>query len=109
MKKLLLRFGDANAQYVSGYLLFLDGDTLLGQRFDAERLELRGQSFLVAGRVGRSSNGYGAVSASRGGTLAYGGTNSPSGRLTWFDRSDPAPVPLTVVLNWQSGLAAGKQ
>jgi hypothetical protein len=29
----------------SGHVLFLDGDTLMGQTFDAERLELRGQAF----------------------------------------------------------------
>ena len=84
--RLLLR-SDSNALYLSpGYLLFLEGDTLLGQAFDAERLELRGQSFLIAGRVGRASNGYGAVSTSLSGTLAYGRTNLPSGLLTWFDR-----------------------
>ena len=44
-KKLLVR-GNTAALYVpSGHVLFLDGDTLMGQAFDAERLELRGQAF----------------------------------------------------------------
>ena len=56
-KKLLIR-GNTTALYApSGHVLFLDGDTLMGQAFDAERLELRGQAFLVEGGVGRSSTG----------------------------------------------------
>ena len=67
-------------------MLFLDGDTLMGQAFDAERLELRGQAFLVEGGVGRSSTGTGSYSVSGTGTLAYAGTLSTPGRLTWFNR-----------------------
>jgi dipeptidyl aminopeptidase/acylaminoacyl peptidase len=78
-------------------VLFLDGDTLMGQAFDAERLELRGQAFLVEGGVGRSSTGNGSYSVSGTGTLAYAGTLSTPGRLTWFDRggnpSDSAGPP----------------
>ena len=58
----------------------------MGQAFDAERLELRGQAFLVEGGVGRSSLGYGPFSVSGAGTLAYAGALSTPGRLTWFDR-----------------------
>ena len=67
-------------------MLFLDGDTLIGQAFDAERLELRGQPFLVEGGVGRSSTGSGSYSVSGTGTLAHAGTLSTPGRLTWVDR-----------------------
>ncbi len=85
-KKLLIR-GNTAALYVpSGHVLFLDGDTLMGQAFDAERLELRGQAFVVEGGVGRSSTGSGSYSVSGTGTLAYAGTLSTPGRLTWFDR-----------------------
>ena len=85
-KKLLIR-GNTTALYVpSGHVLFLDGDTLMGQAFDAERLELRGQAFVVEGGVGRSSTGGGSYSVSGTGTLAYAGTLSTPGRLTWFDR-----------------------
>jgi serine/threonine protein kinase/Tol biopolymer transport system component len=83
----LLIHADSNAQHVlPGYLLFLDGNTLLGQAFDATRLELSGQPFTIAGRVGRSSNGYGSFSASRADALAYAGADLQSGRLIWFDR-----------------------
>jgi len=85
-KKLLIR-GNTSALYApSGHVLFLDGDTLMGQAFDAERLELRGQAFVVEGGVGRSSTGSGSYSVSGTGTLAYAGTLSTPGRLTWFDR-----------------------
>jgi Tol biopolymer transport system component len=85
-KKLLIR-GNTSALYApSGHVLFLDGDTLMGQAFDAERLELRGQAFLVEGGIGRSSTGSGSYSVSGTGTLAYAGTLSTPGRLTWFDR-----------------------
>ena len=85
-KKLLIR-GNTTALYApSGYVLFLDGDTLMGQAFDAERLELRGQASVVEGGVGRSSTGAGSYSVSGTGTLAYAGALSTPGRLTWFDR-----------------------
>lgn len=70
-----------------GYVLFLDGDTLIAQRFDAEHLELREQPFSVAQRVGRNSPGKIAVSASRTGVLAYADSLFRLGRLTWFDRA----------------------
>jgi Tol biopolymer transport system component/predicted Ser/Thr protein kinase len=88
--KLLVRT-NTNAVYAPpGYLLFVDGDTLLGQVFDAERLEVSGQPFLVAEHVGRSSAFQSAVSASRAGSIAYAGTIAQNGRLTWFDRGGNA-------------------
>jgi Tol biopolymer transport system component len=89
-KKLLVR-SYASAVYAPpGYLLLVDGDTLLGQVFNAERLEVRGQPFLVAEHVGRSSAFQSAISASRTGALAYAGTIAQNGRLTWFDRGGNA-------------------
>jgi eukaryotic-like serine/threonine-protein kinase len=70
----------------SGHLLFLDGDTLMVQAFDADRRELTGQRFVVDGGIGRSSTGSGAYSVSGTGTLAYASTISTLSRLTWFDR-----------------------
>jgi len=76
-----------NAVYAPpGYLLFVDGDTLLGQGFDAERLEIKDQPFMVAEHVGRNTAFRSAVSASRTGSIAYAGTISQHGRLTWMDR-----------------------
>ena len=90
-KKLLIHGSTAALYAPSGHVLFLDGDTLMGQAFDAERLELKGQAFVVEGGVGRSSTGNGSYSVSGTGTLAYAGTLSTPGRLTWFDRAEPRP------------------
>ncbi len=79
---------DGSAVYASpGYLLYVDGDTLLGQTFDAAHLELRGEPFTVAEHVGRSSGFNTAVSASSTGMLAYAAAILQRGRLTWFDRA----------------------
>jgi Tol biopolymer transport system component len=85
-KKLLIP-GLTNALYSPpGYLLFMGGDTLMGQAFNAERLELRGQAFVLEDHVGLSSIPNGAFSVSRAGILAHTRTLSEMGRLTWFDR-----------------------
>ncbi len=88
-KKFLFKArSEANAIYAPpGYLLFVDADTLMGQAFDVARLELTGQPFTVAERVGRSTAYNGAVSVSKAGTLAYSGLILKLGRLTWFDRA----------------------
>jgi Tol biopolymer transport system component len=79
---------NSNAVYAPpGFLLWVDGDALLGQAFDAERLQLSGQPFTVAEKVGRSTTFQGAVSTSHAGTMAYAGTILRLGDLTWFDRS----------------------
>lgn len=83
-KKFLVR-SDC-AFYAAGYLLYLDGDTLLGQAFDVERLELSGPLFTVAQPVGSSTTGYVAASASSTGMLAHATAMLELGRLLWFDR-----------------------
>ena len=85
-KKPLLRVNTSAVYAPPGYLLFVDGDTLLGQAFDAQRLELKGQPFLVAEHVGRSTAFLSAVSASRTGTIAYARPLRQNGRLVWIDR-----------------------
>jgi dipeptidyl aminopeptidase/acylaminoacyl peptidase len=86
-QKFLLR-AESSSQYVwPGYLLYLDGDTLLGQAFDTARLEIRGEPFTVAEHVGRSTGFNVGASASGTGMLAYAAAVLQQGRLTWFDRS----------------------
>jgi Tol biopolymer transport system component len=75
---------------VPGNLLFVDGDTLFGQTFDADRLQVSGPPFLIAEHAGRSSGWKSAISASRTGVIAYAGTLSPNGHLAWFDRAGRA-------------------
>jgi serine/threonine protein kinase/Tol biopolymer transport system component len=86
-KKKLVIHDLTTARYSSGYLYFPDGDTLMAQPFDVDRLELRGQAFAVGERIGRSSIGTASFSVSRNGTLAYARTLSTPSRLTWFDRT----------------------
>jgi serine/threonine protein kinase len=87
IQKFLLRT-ESSAVYASpGYLLYVDGDTLLGQVFDAAHLELRGEPFTVAEHVGRSTGFNIGVSASGTGVLAYAAAVLQRGRLTWFDRA----------------------
>jgi eukaryotic-like serine/threonine-protein kinase len=85
-KKLLAHFNTSAVYAPPGHLLFVDGDTLLGQDFDVEQLETKGQPFLIAEHVGRSSAFMSSVSASRAGTIAYADTLSRNGRLAWMDR-----------------------
>jgi len=90
VRKSLIR-SDSSARYAPpGYLLYVAGDTLLGQAFNADRLELEGQPFTVAERVGRSLSSEGSFSASSAGALAFSGALLRLGRLTWFDRSGNA-------------------
>jgi Tol biopolymer transport system component len=78
---------DSSAVYaLPGYLLFTGADTLLGQSFDAEHLQTRGEPFLVAEHVGRTSTWKSAVSTSKAGAIAYARMLAPQGSLIWFDR-----------------------
>jgi eukaryotic-like serine/threonine-protein kinase len=82
---------ESSAVYASpGYLLHVDGDTLLGQAFDAARLEVRGEPFTVAEHVGRSTGFSIGASTSGTGMLAYAAAILHRGRLTWFDRAGNA-------------------
>jgi hypothetical protein len=72
-RKLLIN-ADSNPIYAPpGFLLFRRGQTLMGQRFDADKLELQGEPFPVADQIDyspRSSRGF--FSASQTGALTYG-------------------------------------
>ena len=88
---------DTNAAYtrdVDGkeYLLFMRGQTLLAQRFDAADVSVVGDPFSVAeGVVTPTGARYPAVwpqfSSSANGVLTYQGTGTASKELVWFDRS----------------------
>jgi Tol biopolymer transport system component/tRNA A-37 threonylcarbamoyl transferase component Bud32 len=86
-KKLLLPMNFSAVYAPSGYLLFVDGHTLIAQGFDAERLETHGRPFLVAEHAGHTTAFYSGVSASPAGPIAYADTISQNGHLTWFDRA----------------------
>jgi serine/threonine protein kinase/Tol biopolymer transport system component len=86
----LLMHGQTTARYAVGHLFFLDGDTMMAQAFNTERLELQGEAYVVGEHVGRSSMGTAAYSLSNDGTLAYASTLSMPSRLAWFDRGGNA-------------------
>lgn len=78
---------DSGAIYVPpGFLLYVDGGRVMGQRFDADRLAASGTPFILGDGVGLSSLGNGALSAATSGILAYADGLPQAGRLSWFDR-----------------------
>jgi serine/threonine protein kinase len=78
-----------NAVYASGHLLYLRNDTLMAQRFDAERGALTGEPVPIASNVQYDQTVWrGVFSASENGVLIYQTGLAPSGStLTWFDRT----------------------
>jgi Tol biopolymer transport system component/predicted Ser/Thr protein kinase len=73
-----------------GYLLYLKGDTLVAQPFDASRAAIIGPAYPLINRVGRSRFNvtFPLASVSQNGVLIYrSGTRFAQSRLTWFDRS----------------------
>jgi len=83
---------DSRAAYAPpGYLLFVQQGTLMGQRFDADTLELSGDTFPVAQntRASTNNNGRAAFGVSDNGTLVYrtGDLLGTAGmRIVWLDR-----------------------
>ncbi|MCA1629555.1 MAG: protein kinase, partial [Acidobacteria bacterium] len=77
-----------NATYAPpGLLLFMREETLMAQKFDAEKLELAGEPFPVAEHVAYNIGlGRGAFSVSENGVLAFRSGSGDRDRLLWFDR-----------------------
>jgi Tol biopolymer transport system component/predicted Ser/Thr protein kinase len=71
-----------------GYLLFVRGGSLLAQPFDAKRLRLVGEPFVVGESITETgaANHQFEFSASDVGVLAYRSAD-PDSQLTWVDRS----------------------
>jgi eukaryotic-like serine/threonine-protein kinase len=72
-----------------GYLLFLQGGTLLAQRFDAERLVASGEPVPIATSVAAFSEypSWGSFSASSTGRLAWLSSQGNDVQLVWVDRA----------------------
>jgi len=84
------QFGAAYApsgNQTSGHLLFLRGNTLVAQPFDARRLELVGEPVPVAEEVGNNGTIFGSFTASDNGILVYrSAMGTAKSQLAWFDR-----------------------
>ena len=70
-----------------GHLLFRRGEVLMAQPFDAQKLQLTGEMFPVAERVGEGNTGRGAFAVSQNGALVYSEQFAAREVLTWIDRS----------------------
>jgi hypothetical protein len=78
---------DNRATYAApGYLLYLKGDTLVAQPFDASRAVITGPPQPLLDRVARQAT-FPEVSVSQTGVLIYRQGTREQSRLTWFDRS----------------------
>ena len=85
----LLFASGSNAQYASGYVLFMREATLMAQRFNVDRLALEGEAHPLAEQlqVGGDTGRTGAFAVSQTGLLVYQTGDSGAGqRVLWFDR-----------------------
>jgi Tol biopolymer transport system component len=78
---------DWSAQASQGFLLFLNGTTLMAQPFASDGISLTGDAVPLRSDVAGSTTGYGAFSASVTGVLAYAKPERRLGELRWFDRT----------------------
>jgi serine/threonine protein kinase len=84
----LLTKSETMAQYASGHLLFLRGQTLMAQPFNPGRMELSGEPQPVAEHIAVNGASIRAMfSASETGTLVYqSGEASTGWNLVWWGR-----------------------
>jgi Tol biopolymer transport system component len=84
----LLR-SDTNAEYsTAGYLLFMRGEKILAQQFDAEARSLRGDPVTLVEQGNRIlTSFYSPLSVSEDKWLIYQGAGNPNTQLVWVDRS----------------------
>ena len=87
-RKFLVKADSSPVYAAPGYLLFARGATLTAQSFDARKLQLAGEPFPVAEKIGYNfSNSNSSVSVSGNGTMVYSAGDLTKRQLTWFDRS----------------------
>jgi eukaryotic-like serine/threonine-protein kinase len=109
-----LMTAESNAVYAQGHLLFLRGDTLVGQPFDPDRLQFTGDAVALDVRVAKVTGEVAAVSVSDTGTLVYRapGDETPSRQLLWMDRTGKTVRATDVDFQMTPGLklsTSGKQ
>ncbi|MBK5291794.1 MAG: serine/threonine-protein kinase [Acidobacteriia bacterium] len=83
-----IRASDWEADFAEpGFLLFIEGGSLMAQTFDAGKLEVKGEPFVVARHVAGASSGQSNFSISRNGVLAYASSITQNGRPALLDRT----------------------
>lgn len=86
-----------------GYLIFRRETALMAQRFDANRLELRGDPFPIVPDVGFNPiTLHTLFSVSNDGTLAYVPAGATKTQLTWFARDGKEIGPVGLPGNYNS-------
>ncbi len=75
--------------YANGFLLFVRDDTLMAQRFDANRLELNGEPMPLAEQllIGGAPSSSGVFAVSQSGVLVYQAGRIEKSALVWLDRN----------------------
>jgi Tol biopolymer transport system component len=83
-----LMSSESNAMYSRGHLLFMRGETLVAQPFDASRLQLTGEATSLDVKVAKFGGEVGAFSVSDTGTLIFRepGNEAPTRQIVWLDR-----------------------
>src|SRR5262249_42438919 len=95
---------DGGAVYFSGYLLFPRQGTLLAQAFDPSRLELHGDAFPIAQKLGPS----GAletfrISVSDDQKILYRKSLAGTRQFVWFDRQGKELEKVSTPVDSQAG------
>ena len=92
---------DTGVIYSLGHLLFLRGNTLFAQPFDAGRRQLTAQAFTLAEQVSYDPIWQrGDYSASEAGVLAYTTGRVSNTQLVWFDRTGKRLGPISTPANY---------
>jgi eukaryotic-like serine/threonine-protein kinase len=81
----LIMNGASNAVYSNGFLLFVKGRNLMGQRFDLKHLELEGNPFNIVEDINYSAL-RGTFAISNNGVLVYVKRGDDNTELTLLDR-----------------------
>jgi eukaryotic-like serine/threonine-protein kinase len=99
----------SNSAYAPGYVLLVREGKLLAQPFDAQRLQVTGEPFLVSDGVRWAFDRRAAdFSAAYNGTLVFLSSASSGQRLVWLDREGKEQgVAVPDIGNPTSGLLAG--
>jgi eukaryotic-like serine/threonine-protein kinase len=99
----------SNPAYASGYVLLVRESKLLAQPFDAERLRVTGEPFLVSDGLRWAFDRRAAdFSAAYNGTLVFLSSVGSGQRLVWLDREGKEQgVAVPDIGNPTSGLMAG--
>ena len=83
----LLMQGVSNAEYASGQLLYLRGNSLMARPFDPERLELTGEARVVASEALYDHGFERGIFSAGGETLVFQvGSSSGDDELRWINR-----------------------